>query len=113
MDNNKEDNKKTSYNLSEWKINIIGAQLNKATETYQSGKLISCFFVWKSIKKLFESRLNADEKKNLNNLEVLAFKNKRNKGKFSYYLDKYTLSVNEYMNKYGLDFSDKEEWTGL
>jgi hypothetical protein len=108
-----EEIKKTSYNLSEWKTNIIGEQLVKATNSYQTGKLRQCFFIWKSIVKLFDNRLSDEEYESIKLLEKKAFKNVKNIKTFSYYLDEYTHRISKYMNKYGLDFSDKEEWRGL
>jgi hypothetical protein len=108
-----QENIKVSYNLSEWKINIIGEQLVEATRKYQSGKLISCFFAWKSIKNIFIARLQPTEQELLSTIEQKAFKNKNNKAVFSFYLDKYINQISLYMNKLGLDFADKENYRGL
>lgn len=107
-----------SWNLSEWKINLIGSLLNKASSHYIKGEYCNCFEVWKSIRRVFDNRLTEKE---LIPLQKLEFKI-RNSGqvvktqlgnkfvvtqKFIILLEKYMLQVNIFLKSKGLDIKDK------
>lgn len=105
---NQENNNMALWNLSVWKINLIGGLLTKATEEYQKGRLVSCFFAWKSIVNLFNNRLSKEEIDKLRILESKAFSNKNKRQIFTKYLDEYSYNINIYLKKYGMDIADKE-----
>lgn len=59
----------TSWNLSEWKINLIGQLLTRATTEYLQQRSDKAFETWKQIALLIDNRLEPKEQEDLKLLE--------------------------------------------
>lgn len=116
----------TTWNLSEYKINIIGQLMQRATGDFLNGQSHKAFEAWKQIALVIDNRLEEKEQKKLAQLEddiakkgVLSKPYTNDRGEYVFYTPKfnslvmkYAKEVNKYLKNVGLDlktYDDSDE----
>jgi hypothetical protein len=112
----------TEWNLNQFKIQIIGEHLIKATDFWAREFYTRSFKHYKAIRSVAMSKFSEDEIKKCRSMEVNIkrqikiidgiIKQVYPTNRFEIELDKYVEYLNSLLTKYGLDLSTKED-TGL
>jgi len=107
----------TEWNLSAYKINLVGQLLTAASMDYLQGKLIRWLQKWNVIEQIISNRIEEEDKKELKKYYTSAFKKgagkKMKKGIFVYWGKKYTEKVNEILKEVGMDIKERDLEQGL
>ena len=111
----------SEWNLSQYKISLIGELMQSATLKYIRHKNYDSFRTWKSIRMLISNRLSEEElidckKLERKSLKYGRFKKDPDKASFSIregvmgiLCEEYSEKVNILLKKYGFDIQDKQE----
>jgi len=120
---------KITWNLSQYKITLIGSLMQRAAECRLRGDLFGWFECWQQISLVIDNRLTPPEKKELNRLEKNFYDkgyrvdpnnkwlegseywNRQNKNyssrRFNLYAGYYIKYVNSLLRNVGMDFKEK------
>ena len=121
MENNIE-KPQTSWNLSEWKTNLIGSSMVRANKHYTHKKYGDCFDEWESIRMIISDKLSTKQnnfskkwedvlkdlivipKPKPHGLPRVFYTKKYQKG-----LKIYISLINEYLKNIGMGISEKKQ----
>ena len=113
-----EQSTQTSWNLSEWRVNIIGFQLKKASNHYSRGQYVQFFTCWKNIRLSIDNRLTKEQIGLCVRWENLIPKTGSfvdnalgrkfvSTDRYKHCVEQYASMINVFLRKIGLDIKEK------